>query len=175
MELQGETGKVLPSSPLPHFHSHHTLCGGRHTTITLLFTLTLPSASLRFPPLPSAPLRSHAHHAQPYTVVVDTAGRQVIDGPLMQELASIKKAVGPDETLLVVDAMTGQDSVNLAREFNDKVGITGIALTRVDGDARGGALVHGTVLRQDKKEKVGSMVCGSQNPNASVITGSDRP
>ncbi len=72
-------------------------------------------------------------------VVLDTAGRLQIDTELMTEVAQVRDAAEPLETLLVADAMTGQDSVNLAREFNDKVGITGIALTRVDGDARGGA------------------------------------
>ena len=78
---------------------------------------------------------------KPYTVIVDTAGRQVIDGPLMQELASIKKAVGPDETLLVVDAMTGQEAATLTARFNDDVGITGAILTKLDGDTRGGAAI----------------------------------
>ena len=72
-------------------------------------------------------------------VILDTAGRLHIDTELMTEVAQVRDAAEPLETLLVADAMTGQDSVNLAREFNDKVGITGIALTRVDGDARGGA------------------------------------
>ena len=72
-------------------------------------------------------------------VILDTAGRLHIDQELMAEVAQIRDVAKPTETLLVTDAMTGQDSVNVAREFNEKVGITGIALTRVDGDARGGA------------------------------------
>ena len=72
-------------------------------------------------------------------VILDTAGRLHIDLELMSEVAQIRDIAKPTETLLVTDAMTGQDSVNVAREFNEKVGITGIALTRVDGDARGGA------------------------------------
>lgn len=72
-------------------------------------------------------------------VILDTAGRLHIDLELMSEVAQIRDIAKPTETLLVTDAMTGQDSVNVAKEFNDKVGITGIALTRVDGDARGGA------------------------------------
>ncbi len=72
-------------------------------------------------------------------VILDTAGRLHIDQELMAEVADVRDIANPAETLLVVDAMTGQDAVNLAREFNDKVGITGIVLTRVDGDARGGA------------------------------------
>ncbi|MBI1985345.1 MAG: signal recognition particle protein, partial [Rhodospirillales bacterium] len=72
-------------------------------------------------------------------VLLDTAGRLALDDAMMAEAREIKAAVQPIETLLVVDALTGQDAVNLAREFNDRVGITGIVLTRVDGDARGGA------------------------------------
>jgi signal recognition particle subunit SRP54 len=72
-------------------------------------------------------------------VILDTAGRLHIDQELMDEVAKISAAVSPIETLLVADAMTGQDAVTMAKEFNEKVGITGIALTRVDGDARGGA------------------------------------
>lgn len=72
-------------------------------------------------------------------VILDTAGRLHIDTELMAELATVKAAVNPIETLLVADAMTGQDAVNIASEFSDKIGITGIVLTRVDGDARGGA------------------------------------
>ncbi|MEK9723353.1 MAG: signal recognition particle protein [Rhodospirillaceae bacterium] len=72
-------------------------------------------------------------------VILDTAGRLHIDTELMGEVAQVRDAAQPTETLLVADAMTGQDSVNLAREFNEKIGITGLVLTRVDGDARGGA------------------------------------
>ena len=72
-------------------------------------------------------------------VILDTAGRLHIDTELMTEVSQVRDAAEPLETLLVADAMTGQDSVNLAQEFNKKIGITGIALTRVDGDARGGA------------------------------------
>ena len=72
-------------------------------------------------------------------VILDTAGRLHIDDELMAEVAAVKDAANPTETLLVADALTGQDAVNLAGEFNDKIGITGIVLTRVDGDARGGA------------------------------------
>ncbi len=72
-------------------------------------------------------------------VLLDTAGRLAIDEELMAEAAAVRDAVHPAETLLVADAMTGQDAVNLARSFNEKIGVTGIVLTRVDGDARGGA------------------------------------
>lgn len=72
-------------------------------------------------------------------VVLDTAGRLAIDDALMDEVAAVKLATNPHETLLVVDAMTGQDAVNTATAFQAKVGVTGIVMTRVDGDARGGA------------------------------------
>ncbi|SDD07549.1 signal recognition particle protein [Belnapia rosea] len=72
-------------------------------------------------------------------VVLDTAGRLAIDEALMDEVAQVKAATRPHETLLVVDAMTGQDAVNTARAFQDKVGVSGIVMTRIDGDARGGA------------------------------------
>jgi signal recognition particle subunit SRP54 len=72
-------------------------------------------------------------------VMLDTAGRTHIDEPLMIEMQEIKAAASPHEILLVADALTGQDAVNVARSFNDRVGVTGIVLTRVDGDGRGGA------------------------------------
>jgi signal recognition particle subunit SRP54 len=72
-------------------------------------------------------------------VILDTAGRLHIDEELMLELAAVRDATLPTETLLVADAMTGQDAVNVAKSFNERVGVTGIMLTRVDGDARGGA------------------------------------
>jgi signal recognition particle subunit SRP54 len=72
-------------------------------------------------------------------VILDTAGRTHIDEPLMVEMADIKAATRPHEILLVADSLTGQDAVNLAKSFDDRVGITGIVLTRVDGDGRGGA------------------------------------
>ena len=72
-------------------------------------------------------------------VILDTAGRTHIDEPLMAEMAEIKAAANPHEILLVADSLTGQDAVNLAKNFNDRVGITGIVLTRTDGDGRGGA------------------------------------
>ena len=72
-------------------------------------------------------------------VVLDSAGRLHVDADLMDEVAQVREAVRPIETLLVADAMTGQDAVNVAAEFSRKVGITGIVLTRADGDARGGA------------------------------------
>lgn len=73
------------------------------------------------------------------TVIIDTAGRLHIDEELMNELSDIKNEVVPDEILLVVDAMTGQDAVNVADTFNDKLDVTGVVLTKLDGDTRGGA------------------------------------
>ena len=72
-------------------------------------------------------------------VILDTAGRLALDQDMMNEVVNVRMATGPSEVLLVADAMTGQDAVTIAKEFNDRVGITGIVLTRVDGDARGGA------------------------------------
>ena len=72
-------------------------------------------------------------------VILDTAGRLHIDDELMEEVAAVGKATNPVETLLVADAMTGQDAVTIAKAFDEQVGITGIVLTRIDGDARGGA------------------------------------
>ena len=82
----------------------------------------------------------HEAKAKSYdTVIVDTAGRLAIDEKLMQEIAAIKQAINPDETLFVVDAMTGQDAVNTAKEFNERLDYTGVVLTKLDGDTRGGA------------------------------------
>ncbi|MBO4665667.1 MAG: signal recognition particle protein [Paludibacteraceae bacterium] len=72
-------------------------------------------------------------------VIVDTAGRLAIDEQMMQEIAAIKEAINPSETLFVVDSMTGQDAVNTAKEFNDRLDFDGVILTKLDGDARGGA------------------------------------
>lgn len=72
-------------------------------------------------------------------VIVDTAGRLAIDEQMMQEIAAIKKAIEPSETLFVVDSMTGQDAVNTAKEFNDRLDFDGVILTKLDGDTRGGA------------------------------------
>ncbi len=72
-------------------------------------------------------------------LIIDTAGRLQIDEELMEELARLKKAVKPHEILLVVDALTGQDAVNAAEGFNDKLGVDGVIMTKMDGDARGGA------------------------------------
>ena len=72
-------------------------------------------------------------------VIIDTAGRLAVDEAMMNEIAAIKEAVNPTETLFVVDSMTGQDAVNTAKEFNDRLDFTGVILTKLDGDTRGGA------------------------------------
>jgi signal recognition particle subunit SRP54 len=86
-----------------------------------------------------------AEKARCRSVIVDTAGRLQIDAPLMDELVALKQAVAPREVLLVADAMTGQDAVRSAKGFHDGVGLTGVILTKLDGDARGGAAlsIHG--------------------------------
>ena len=72
-------------------------------------------------------------------VIIDTAGRLAVDEEMMNEIAALKKAVNPQEILFVVDAMTGQDAVNTAKAFNDRLDFTGVVLTKLDGDTRGGA------------------------------------
>lgn len=82
---------------------------------------------------------AHANKMQNDLVILDTAGRLHINEELMDELINIKKAVNPHEILLVVDAMTGQDAVNVSDSFNQKLGVDGVILTKLDGDTRGGA------------------------------------
>lgn len=81
----------------------------------------------------------HARSNGRDVVILDTAGRLHIDEELMQELERVSKEISPDETLLAVDAMTGQDAVNIASTFNERIGVDGVILTKLDGDARGGA------------------------------------
>lgn len=86
--------------------------------------------------------RQAVAHAKEYdinTVIIDTAGRLAVDEQMMNEIAAIKKAVNPQETLFVVDSMTGQDAVNTAKAFNDRLDYDGVVLTKLDGDTRGGA------------------------------------
>ena len=97
---------------------------------------TLPGAK---PPEIARKALAHAKDYGNDIIILDTAGRLQIDEVLMQELVQIKEAVPVDETLLVVDAMAGQDAVNVAKTFNETVGIDGIILTKTDGDTRGGA------------------------------------
>ena len=82
---------------------------------------------------------SHAKKNAYDVVIIDTAGRLAVDEEMMKEIREIKKAVKPDEILFVVDAMTGQDAVNTAKEFNDQLNFDGVVLTKLDGDTRGGA------------------------------------
>ncbi len=91
------------------------------------------------PPLIAQHAIAQAKKNNNTVVIIDTAGRLQIDAPLMQELQQIKQDVQPHEILLVVDAMTGQESVNVAMEFNRQVGISGLIVTKMDGDARGGS------------------------------------
>ncbi|MDE5687970.1 MAG: signal recognition particle protein [Paramuribaculum sp.] len=81
----------------------------------------------------------HAKSANCDLVIIDTAGRLAVDEQMMNEIEAIKNAVKPSETLFVVDAMTGQDAVNTAKEFNDRLDFDGVVLTKLDGDTRGGA------------------------------------
>lgn len=82
-----------------------------------------------------------ARDAGATVVIIDTAGRLQIDDRMMKELVAIRKATDPAEVLLVADAMTGQEAVNIAKGFNERVGLTGLILTKIDGDARGGAAI----------------------------------
>ena len=91
-------------------------------------------------------------------VIVDTAGRQSIDEELMQQIEQIKAAVNPNETLLVVDAMTGQDAVNTAKTFNERLEIDGVILTKLDGDTRGGAAVFHPDRMADRILGMGDIV-----------------
>jgi len=90
-------------------------------------------------------------------VIIDTAGRTQIDDEMMQELRRVKEAVQPDEILLVADGMTGQDAVRIAQGFNDAIGVTGVILTKMDGDARGGAAlsIYGVTKKPIKYIGVG--------------------
>ncbi len=81
----------------------------------------------------------HARKQGKSVVIIDTAGRLAVDEEMMNEIANVKKAVSPQETLFVVDSMTGQDAVNTAKAFNDRLGFDGAVLTKLDGDTRGGA------------------------------------
>ncbi|MDD2279910.1 MAG: signal recognition particle protein [Bacteroidales bacterium] len=81
----------------------------------------------------------HAKQHKYDVIIIDTAGRLAVDQEMMNEVTAIKKAVSPDEILFVVDSMTGQDAVNTAKEFNDRLNFNGVVLTKLDGDTRGGA------------------------------------
>src|ERR1043166_8626919 len=100
---------------------------------------TLPIVEGQSPPQIATRALNAARLGGYDVVMLDTAGRITLDDAMMAEAADVKKAAGPHEVLLVADALTGQDAVNLARSFDERVGLTGIVLTRVDGDGRGGA------------------------------------
>src|SRR5207302_7877443 len=93
--------------------------------------------------LPAARMRQeavrHANENGNDVVILDTAGRLHVDEAMMQELEQVRAAVDPTETLLVVDAMTGQDAVNFAQQFTERLAVDGFVMTKLDGDARGGA------------------------------------
>ena len=96
----------------------------------------------RAPKTRCSPSQEAIRHAKDYGndyVIIDTAGRLQIDEALMEELRRIKEAVSPTDILLVVDAMTGQEAVNVAKSFDDLLDISGVILTKLDGDTRGGA------------------------------------
>jgi signal recognition particle subunit SRP54 len=107
---------------------------GRETQID-----TLPVVAGQAPPQIAKRAIDAARLGGYDVVLLDTAGRTTLDEAMMSEAAEVKNAVNPHEVLLVADALTGQDAVNLARAFDERVGLTGIVLTRVDGDGRGGA------------------------------------
>ena len=100
---------------------------------------TLPIVAGQLPPQIATRALQAAKLGGYDVVLLDTAGRTTLDEEMMLEAAQVKTAADPHEVLLVADALTGQDAVNVARAFNDRVGLTGIVLTRVDGDGRGGA------------------------------------
>jgi len=93
------------------------------------------------PPRIAKAALSHARSHDRDCVIIDTAGRLHVDEEMMEEIRQVSRAVSPHETLMVLDAMTGQDAVNSAQEFDAAVGVTGFVLTKLDGDARGGAVL----------------------------------
>jgi signal recognition particle subunit SRP54 len=115
--------------------------------------------------------------AQNSALVFDTAGRLQIDGPLMAELQELKEILSPTDILLAADAMAGQESLNVAREFNSRLGITGLVMTRADGDARGGAVLSmraetgAPVLFAGTGEKIGDLEPFHPDRAASRILG----
>ncbi|MEE8192478.1 MAG: signal recognition particle protein [Gemmatimonadales bacterium] len=111
---------------------------GERVEVPVFGPTDAPEAAGDVPALVSAAVEA-AGKARARTVLVDTAGRLQIDDEMMAELVRVKQAVTPHEILLVADAMTGQDAVRIAQGFHDALGITGVILTKLDGDARGGA------------------------------------
>ena len=107
-------------------------------------------------------------------VIVDTAGRLHIDDELMKELVAIKDVSGPSDLLYVADAMTGQDAIKSAGEFNAQIGVTGVVLTKIDGDARGGAALSVVSVVGVPIAFVGSGEKSSTTSSRSTPTGSCR-
>jgi signal recognition particle subunit SRP54 len=124
---------------------------GRETQID-----TLPIVAGQTPPQIARRALEAARLGGYDIVLLDTAGRTTLDGAMMAEAVEVKNAVTPHEVLLVADALTGQDAVNLARSFNERVGLTGIVLTRVDGDGRGGAALSMRAVTQKPIKFIGT-------------------
>lgn len=114
------------------------LLAAQHSMPVYLDTLTEKGSKVMPPTICSRALEKAKELASNW-VIVDTQGRLHIDEAMMAELADIKSAIKPSEVLLTVDAMTGQEAVNIAQEFHSRIGLTGLILTKMDGDARGGA------------------------------------
>ncbi len=120
--------------------------------------------------------KAHAMKRGFDTLLIDTAGRLHIDEEMVSELVRQKKVISPRETLLVVDAMTGQDAVNMAKAFDEKVQIDGVILTKLDGDARGGAAlsvraVTGKYIKFiGMGEALGCAICELNEPNCDLVT-----
>src|SRR4051794_27697176 len=124
---------------------------GRETQID-----TLPIVAGQNPPQIARRALEAARLGGYDVVMLDTAGRTTLDDAMMAEAAEVKNAVNPHEVLLVADALTGQDAANLARSFNERVGLTGIVLTRVDGDGRGGAALSMRAVTQKPIKLIGT-------------------
>ncbi|HEV2629914.1 MAG TPA: signal recognition particle protein [Pseudolabrys sp.] len=116
---------------------------------------TLPTVAGQSPPQIARRAIEAARLGGYDVVLLDTAGRTTLDDAMMAEAAEVKDAVNPHEVLLVADALTGQDAVNLARSFDERVGLTGIVLTRVDGDGRGGAALSMRAVTQKPIKLIG--------------------
>ena len=114
----------------------------------------------------------HAKNHGNDIVIIDTAGRLHIDEQLMDELKNIKEKASVTETLLVVDAMTGQDAVNVAKSFNDQLEVDGVILTKLDGDARGGAALSIRAVTQKPIKYIGT---GEKLEDLSRFTGENKP
>ena len=150
--LQG-SGKTTTAAKLAYYLKHEgqrpllvAADNRRPAAIDQLITLGKQWDLPVYADVPSTPSRdiclkamNHAREIAATWVIIDTAGRLQIDEEMMNELVDIKKAINPQEIILVVDAMTGQEAVNVAVEFHQKVHLTGLILTKMDGDARGGA------------------------------------